>query len=116
MSVKNTKTPHTTVWWVKVLGAQNVITVLACVFSAGGVWAFYVKNSEQIVDIDQRVSTLEQNQVKRDLQLASFSANQDSIMDQVRSINEKLDKREDVLDTRLDRITDILLSRSKEKD
>ena len=105
-------------WWLKIFSADMGFSIVAGAFMAGGIyWSLVGKvdaNEEKIDDALAQVQSINGNMNLMSQNIAVMTAQQTNLSVKTDQIEIKMDRRAEVLDDKLDKMTRLIMGQHHE--
>jgi len=105
-------------WWLKIFSAEMGFSIVAGAFMAGGIyWSLVSKvdaNEEKIDSALQQVQIVNNNMGQLSQSIAVMTSQQTSLSIKTDQIESKMDRRAEILDDKLDKMTRLIMGQHRE--
>ena len=105
-------------WWLKIFSAEMGFSIVAGAFMAGGIyWSLVGKvdaNEEKIDSALQQVQIVNNNMGQLSQSIAVMTSQQTSLSIKTDQIESKMDRRAEILDDKLDKMTRLIMGQRHE--
>jgi len=105
-------------WWLKIFSAEMGFSIVAGAFMAGGIyWSLVSKvdaNEEKIDSALQQVQIVNNNMGQLSQSIAVMTSQQTSLSIKTDQIESKMDRRAEILDDKLDKMTRLIMGQRHE--
>jgi len=105
-------------WWMKIFSAEMGFSIVAGAFMAGGIyWSLVSKvdaNEEKIDSALQQVQIVNNNMGQLSQSIAVMTSQQTSLSIKTDQIESKMDRRAEILDDKLDKLTRLIMGQHRE--